>query len=135
MFCNEDGNINKAFPPTHWNVNFAPAEEGRVVTLEITFDAKAGLGTIVEMGFQEGFRAAQGNLDDLPAKQACFIPDGKVTALPQKWQGRYRRGPCSSYSFVTVKLCLRLIFFALPVLSKEGASCGGELSNLFFTSL
>lgn len=68
MFCDENGNVNEDFPPMHWNVNFAPADEGTVVTVEITFDTEAGMKKIVEMGFEEGFTAAHGNLDELLAK-------------------------------------------------------------------
>lgn len=67
FFCDEDGNVKEDFPPMHWNVSFAPADDRTVVTVVITFDTEAGMNKILEMGFEDGFTAAHGNLDELLA--------------------------------------------------------------------
>jgi hypothetical protein len=38
------------------------------VNVEITFATEADMEKIIEMGFEEGFTAAHGNLDELLAK-------------------------------------------------------------------
>ncbi|HEX5653784.1 MAG TPA: SRPBCC domain-containing protein [Chitinophagaceae bacterium] len=67
-FCDEKGNINTGFPRMYWKVNFSKTSAGTMVETEITFDSLADLEKIVEMGFQEGFTAAHGNLDMLLAE-------------------------------------------------------------------
>ena len=64
-FCDENGNLNKDFPVMHWMVEFSKINSGTKVSVEITFPSEAGLATILEMGFEEGFTAALGNLDEL----------------------------------------------------------------------
>ncbi|MEO7924568.1 MAG: SRPBCC domain-containing protein [Chitinophagaceae bacterium] len=66
-FCDENGNINTEFPRMHWKVDFKPSEAGTKVEVEITFSKIEDLEKIVEMGFQEGFRMAHENLDELLA--------------------------------------------------------------------
>jgi uncharacterized protein YndB with AHSA1/START domain len=68
-FCDENGNINRDFPVMHWNVDFKKAGERTKVDVLITFASEADLQKIVEMGFEEGFRMAHGNLDQLLEKQ------------------------------------------------------------------
>lgn len=68
-FCDEAGNINNEMPVMHWDVRFAPENNHTVVTIELTFDSAEDLNKIVEMGFEEGFTAAHGNLDELLAKK------------------------------------------------------------------
>ncbi|HUR65712.1 MAG TPA: SRPBCC domain-containing protein [Chitinophagaceae bacterium] len=64
-FCDEQGKINEEFPRMHWEVVFSPAGKGTKTEIEITF-AKAGdLEKILEMGFEDGFRMAHENLDEL----------------------------------------------------------------------
>ncbi|WP_315823311.1 hypothetical protein [Paraflavitalea speifideaquila] len=50
-----------------WHVNFAAAEAGTTVTVELNFASVADLERIVEMGFEQGFSMALGNLDELLA--------------------------------------------------------------------
>jgi uncharacterized protein YndB with AHSA1/START domain len=64
-FCDEEGNISKEMPVMHWDVNFEETETGTKVTVELTFETETDLEKIVEMGFNEGFTAAHGNLDEL----------------------------------------------------------------------
>ncbi len=66
-FCDKEGNINTEFPRMHWKVDFIQAGPGTRVEVEVTFSAIEDLEKIVEMGFQEGFAMAHGNLDELLA--------------------------------------------------------------------
>lgn len=68
LFCDENGNKNSDFPSMTWNNRFESAGAGTKVTVEITFTSEADLQKIMEMGFEEGFIAALGNLDELLAK-------------------------------------------------------------------
>lgn len=52
----------------HWKNVFSETGEGTKVEVEISFDSEAGLEKILELGFEEGFTAALGNLDELLAK-------------------------------------------------------------------
>jgi uncharacterized protein YndB with AHSA1/START domain len=67
-FCDENGSPTDEFPSMHWFNKFSATETGTKVEVEITFATQADLEKIVEMGFQEGFTAAHGNLDELLAK-------------------------------------------------------------------
>lgn len=64
-FCNEDGEVVPEPPGMHWNVSFIPDQDKTRVEVEISFASEEALNTIVEMGFNEGFTAAHGNLDEL----------------------------------------------------------------------
>ena len=64
-FCDENGNITPDPPGMHWNVKFSPSDTGTTVEVEITFASEADMQKIVEMGFEVGFTAAHGNLDEL----------------------------------------------------------------------
>lgn len=67
-FCDEKGEINTEFPRMHWKVEFSPAGTGTKADIEITFESITDLEKIVEMGFEEGFRMAHENLDELLKK-------------------------------------------------------------------
>jgi len=67
-FCDEKGNINQDFPTMHWKNVFSTTDSGTTVEVEIKFDTEADLEKILEMGFEEGFTSALGNLDELLAK-------------------------------------------------------------------
>ncbi|MBN9298455.1 MAG: SRPBCC domain-containing protein [Filimonas sp.] len=62
-FCDEAAKINTAFPTMSWEKKFHPNGETTVVKVDINFDKEEDLKTIVEMGFQEGFKAGLDNLD------------------------------------------------------------------------
>ncbi|MBL7740634.1 MAG: SRPBCC domain-containing protein [Chitinophagaceae bacterium] len=66
-FCDEKGNITNEFPSMHWKVEFSKIGTGTRVEITITFTSAADLEKILELGFQEGFTAAHGNLDELLA--------------------------------------------------------------------
>jgi uncharacterized protein YndB with AHSA1/START domain len=68
-FCDEAGNKNDAFPSMHWNNTFREMGNGTEVEVVITFSSEADIEKIMEMGFEEGFTAALGNLDELLEKQ------------------------------------------------------------------
>ncbi|MGB8192370.1 MAG: SRPBCC domain-containing protein [Chitinophagaceae bacterium] len=67
-FCDEEGNATNEFPSMHWDVKFSPVANGTKVEVEIAFETLEDMEKIVEMGFEEGFTAAHGNLDELLAK-------------------------------------------------------------------
>jgi uncharacterized protein YndB with AHSA1/START domain len=68
-FCDENGNVTNDPPPMRWKADFSPAGTGTKVVIEISFASEADLETIVKMGFNEGFTAAHGNLDELLAQK------------------------------------------------------------------
>lgn len=68
-FCDEHGAINKDFPVMNWKTQFSVSPAGTKVEIEITYASEADLLKIAEMGFEEGFTAAHGNLDRLLAKE------------------------------------------------------------------
>jgi len=67
-FCDENGNIDKSFPPMHWQNEFKATATGSKVEIVLSFDTEADLEQIVKMGFKEGFSMGLGNLDELLAK-------------------------------------------------------------------
>ena len=67
-FCDENGSINQDLPTMDWKVDFSKTDSGTIVRVEVTFATEADLEKIVEMGFEEGFTSALGNLDELLAK-------------------------------------------------------------------
>lgn len=69
MFCDENGNKNSDFPSMTWKNEFHPTATGTKVIVEISFAKEADLEKIIEMGFEAGFTAALGNLDELFAKK------------------------------------------------------------------
>ncbi|PSR54519.1 ATPase [Adhaeribacter arboris] len=64
-FCDENGNKNADFPSMHWKNEFNSISSGTKVEIEISFTDEADMTKILEMGFEEGFTAALGNLDEL----------------------------------------------------------------------
>jgi len=64
-FCDEDGNINNAFPQSKWNVSFEEKERHTFVSIQLNFETIEDLEKLVEMGFKEGFTMAMENLDEL----------------------------------------------------------------------
>lgn len=68
-FCDEKGVVNKELPKMDWYVKFSESSVGTKVEVEITYASEEDLLKIAEMGFEEGFTAAHGNLDKLLARQ------------------------------------------------------------------
>ncbi|MBE7175806.1 MAG: SRPBCC domain-containing protein [Mucilaginibacter polytrichastri] len=63
-FCDENGVETADFPTMFWTKEFRPAEAGTTVNIEIAFDDIADLEKILAMGFEDGFTAGLGNLDE-----------------------------------------------------------------------
>ena len=65
-FCDEDGNIDTAWPRSTWTASFREGSDSTTtVHIEIRYDSVDDLEKYIEMGFREGFTAALENLDDL----------------------------------------------------------------------
>jgi len=62
-FCDEKGNVNKEFPNTNWNVSFSSTPTGTMVHIQNTFKELADMQKIIDLGFEQGFTMAHGNLD------------------------------------------------------------------------
>jgi len=67
-FCDENGNVNHSFPVMNWKNEFSKTGTGTKVEVEIKFSSEADIEKILELGFEEGFTAALGNLDELLKK-------------------------------------------------------------------
>lgn len=67
-FCDENGKSTNEFPSMDWKNEFFKTDTGTEVKVDITFATEADLQKIVEMGFEVGFTAALGNLDELLAR-------------------------------------------------------------------
>lgn len=57
--------MNNDLPGMEWMCEFTGTGSGTSVKVELTFAKEADLEKIVEMGFEEGFTSALGNLDEL----------------------------------------------------------------------
>lgn len=68
-FCDENGNLNNDLPTMYWKNKFQKTESGTRVIVEISFASESDLNKIIEMGFEEGFTSALGNLDHLFSAQ------------------------------------------------------------------
>lgn len=66
-FCDEAGTVNTAFPLMYWDVHFLENNGYTSVLVTLHFDELKDLEAIVQMGFNEGFTMAHGNLDALLA--------------------------------------------------------------------
>ena len=64
-FCDAEGNENRELPGMHWKNIFHKDGNATKVEVLITFPTQEALEKIVEMGFEEGFTMAHGNLDRL----------------------------------------------------------------------
>ncbi len=63
-FCDEKAVKSESFPTMYWNCTFTNAVSGTDVIVVINFDKEEDLKTIVEMGFEQGFGMALGNLEE-----------------------------------------------------------------------
>jgi len=64
-FCDPNGKITNDFPIAYWHCQFSEASNKTIVQIEISYDSLADLEKYMELGFQEGFTMALGNLDEL----------------------------------------------------------------------
>ena len=67
-FCDENGKIIPEPPGMDWKAEFSETKSGTKVLVTLVFASRKALETIVEMGFEDGFRAAHDNLDQLLEK-------------------------------------------------------------------
>lgn len=74
-FCDEHGNINSEIPSMHWRTRFNQTQSGTNVSVIISFPSEEALEKIIEMGFNEGFTAAHGNLDDILKEELANVRD------------------------------------------------------------
>ncbi|MET0945989.1 MAG: SRPBCC domain-containing protein [Flavobacterium sp.] len=68
-FSDSDGNLNKDFPRSDWNVNFSEQGASTIVDIAIKHQNLSDLEKIIEMGFKEGFTIAMEGLDEIFAAQ------------------------------------------------------------------
>lgn len=62
-FTDENGNKNAEFPETNWLIGFTGVEEGVKLTVNLHFASEKEMNTILEMGFEEGFKATLNQLE------------------------------------------------------------------------
>lgn len=71
-FANSDGSANAELPATRMVFEFSPTDEGSRVTTVSHFTSLADLEQLLEMGVEEGLRAAMGQMDDVLADLRTF---------------------------------------------------------------
>ncbi len=64
-FTNEKGVDDKSFPQTTWRCEFKPSGTGTDVKIVMTPKTEGALEKNLEMGFEQGFKMALGNLEDI----------------------------------------------------------------------
>ncbi|WPO77040.1 SRPBCC domain-containing protein [Flavobacterium sp. KACC 22761] len=64
-FSDSEGNLNKEFPRSDWNVNFSEQEGSTFVDIAIKHEKLSDLEMIIQMGFKEGFTIAMEGLDKI----------------------------------------------------------------------
>lgn len=82
-FCDDKGKINSEFPRTHWNNVFSQTPEGTLVLVTLTFNSIADMDKLIELGFQEGFTMAHGNLDEYLKAQFKLRQELKTSKAPR----------------------------------------------------
>jgi len=63
-FTDEKGFVDETMPQTHWKCEFRSSGAGTDVKIIITPKTERALEKNLEMGFEEGFKMALGNLDE-----------------------------------------------------------------------
>mgnify|MGYP003605050967 CR=1 FL=1 len=64
-FADENGNPNTNLPSASWLVGFTGVEEGTKLTINIHFEDTEQMNQLIEMGFEEGFKIALNQLEDV----------------------------------------------------------------------
>ena len=59
---------NVEFPTTNWLIGFTGVEEGVKLTVNLHFASEKEMNTILEMGFEEGFKATLNQLEEILKK-------------------------------------------------------------------
>jgi len=63
-FTDEKGFIDESLPQAHWKCEFRSSGAGTDVKIIITPKTEGALERLLEMGFEEGFKMALGNLEE-----------------------------------------------------------------------
>lgn len=82
-FCDEKGIVNTEHPNMQWKNSFSETAHGTLVLIEITFKEIADMEKIIEMGFEQGFTMAHGNLDEYLKAQFKLRAENKTTTAPR----------------------------------------------------
>ncbi|MRX67529.1 Uncharacterized conserved protein YndB, AHSA1/START domain [Flavobacterium resistens] len=69
-FSDSEGNLNKEFPRSDWDVNFSEQDGSTFVDIAIKHEKLSDLEMIIQMGFKEGFTIAMEGLDVIFANQS-----------------------------------------------------------------
>lgn len=64
-FCDENGNINEDIQPSNWLLGFTGVEEGTKVTINVHYSSKESMKTMLEMGFEGGFKMGLNQLEEI----------------------------------------------------------------------
>ena len=67
-FSDEKGIKNVEFPTTNWLIGFTGVEEGVKLTVNLHFASEKEMNAILEMGFDEGFKATLNQLEEILKK-------------------------------------------------------------------
>lgn len=67
-FSDEKGIKNVEFPTTNWLIGFTGVEEGVKLTVNLHFASEKEMNAILEMGFEEGFKATLNQLEEILKK-------------------------------------------------------------------
>ena len=65
FFTDAQGNIDPDFPSVKWLLGFTGVDEGTKLTVNINFNSEADMRKILNLGFEEGFKAGLAQLEDL----------------------------------------------------------------------
>ena len=65
FFADENGNPTSEIPSVNWLIGFTGVEEGTKLTINIHFNSENDMKTILEMGFEEGFKMALNQLAEI----------------------------------------------------------------------
>lgn len=76
-FCDEQGNIDTAMPMTHWKIEFSDEDNGTKVVTILTFETAEEMDKLIGMGFEEGYKMAQAQLDEI--LQASSVSQDKLS--------------------------------------------------------
>ncbi|UPZ13516.1 SRPBCC family protein [Flavobacterium humidisoli] len=69
-FSDSEGNLNKEFPRSDWDVTFSEKDNSTFVDVVIKHEKLSDLEMIIQMGFKEGFTIAMEGLDAIFAEKA-----------------------------------------------------------------
>jgi uncharacterized protein YndB with AHSA1/START domain len=69
-FSDSEGNLNKEFPRSDWDVTFSEKDGSTFVDVVIKHHKLSDLEMIIQMGFKEGFTIAMEGLDAIFAEKA-----------------------------------------------------------------